>query len=98
MDFYIKWYDSLDKVVKIIFSVFFWFCFLYRLFILIEDKAKDTGRLVFFIINCIPGVSFIVWVIDIAYAITKEKVPLSFDDLNDSEKKEDDVIDAEEEK
>jgi hypothetical protein len=98
MDSYIKWYDSLDKVVKIIFSVFFWFCFLYRLFILIEDKAKDTGRLVFFIINCIPGVSFIVWVIDIAYAITKEKVPLSFDDLNDSEKKEDDVIDAEEEK
>ncbi len=98
MDSYIKWYDSLDKVVKIIFSVFFWFCFLYRLFILIEDKAKNTGRLVFFIINCIPGVSFIVWVIDIAYAITKEKVPLSFDDLNDSEKKEDDVIDAEEEK
>ena len=98
MDSYIKWYDSLDKVVKIIFSVFFWFCFLYRLFILIEDKAKDTGRLVFFIINCIPGVSFIVWVIDIAYAITKEKVPLSFDDLSDSEKKEDDVIDAEEEK
>lgn len=98
MDSYIKWYDSLDKVVKIIFSVFFWFCFLYRLFILIEDKAKETGRLVFFIINCIPGVSFIVWVIDIAYAITKEKVPLSFDDLNDSEKKEDDVIDAEEEK
>lgn len=98
MDSYIKWYDSLDKVVKIIFSVFFWFCFLYRLFILIEDKAKDTGRLVFFIINCIPGVSFIVWVIDIAYAITKERVPLSFDDLNDSEKKEDDVIDAEEEK
>ena len=98
MDSYIKWYDSLDKVVKIIFSIFFWFCFLYRLFILIEDKAKDTGRLVFFIINCIPGVSFIVWVIDIAYAITKEKVPLSFDDLNDSEKKEDDVIDAEEEK
>ena len=96
MDSYIKWYDSLDKVVKIIFSVFFWFCFLYRLFILIEDKAKNTGRLVFFIINCIPGVSFIVWVIDIAYAITKEKVPLSFDDLNDSEKKEDDVIDAEE--
>ena len=98
MDSYIKWYDSLDMVVKIIFSIFFWFCFLYRLFILIEDKAKDTGRLVFFIINCIPGVSFIVWVIDIAYAITKEKVPLSFDDLNDSEKKEDDVIDAEEEK
>ena len=98
MDSYIKWYDSLDKVVKIIFSVFFWFCFLYRLFILIEDKAKNTGRLVFFIINCIPGVSFIVWVIDIAYAITKERVPLSFDDLNDSEKKEDDVIDAEEEK
>ncbi|MBR4811580.1 MAG: hypothetical protein IKZ68_00515 [Bacilli bacterium] len=98
MDSYIKWYDSLDKVVKIIFSIFFWFCFLYRLFILIEDKAKDTGRLVFFIINCIPGISFIVWVIDIAFAITKEKVPLSFDDLNDSEKKEDDVIDAEEEK
>ena len=98
MDSYIKWYDSLDKVVKIVFSIFFWFCFLYRLFILIEDKAKDTGRLVFFIINCIPGVSFIVWVIDIAYAITKGKVPLSFDDLSDSEKKEDDVIDAEEEK
>ena len=96
MDSYIKWYDSLDKVVKIIFSVFFWFCFLYRLFILIEDKAQNTGRLVFFIINCIPGVSFIVWVIDIAYAITKQSVPLSFDDLNDSEKKEDDVIDAEE--
>ena len=98
MDSYIKWYDSLDKVVKIIFSVFFWFCFLYRLFILIEDKAKNTGRLVYFIINCIPGVSLIPWVIDIAFAITKEKVPLSFDDLNDSEKKEDDVIDAEEEK
>ncbi|MBO4737180.1 MAG: hypothetical protein J5627_01910 [Bacilli bacterium] len=98
MDSYIKWYDSLDKVVKIIFSVFFWFCFLYRLFILIEDKAKDTGRLVFFIINCIPGISFIVWVIDIAYAITKQSVPLSFDDLNSEPKKEDDVIDAEEEK
>ena len=95
MDSYIKWYNSLDKVVKIIFSIFFWFCFLYRLFILIEDKAKDTGRLVFFIINCIPGVSFIIWVIDIAYAVTKQSVPLSFDDLSGEEKKEEkDVVDA----
>lgn len=95
MNSYIKWYDSLDKVVKIIFSVFFWFCWLYRLFILIEDKAKNTGRLIYFIINCLPGVSVIPWVIDIVFAVTKERVPLSFEDLSEEANKDDDVIDAE---
>ena len=63
MNSYIKWYDSLDKIVKIIFSIFFWFTFIYRLMVLIEDKAANTGRLIFFILNCIPGVSFIIFIL-----------------------------------
>ena len=96
MNSYIKWYDSLDKIVKIIFSIFFWFTFIYRLMVLIEDKAANTGRLIFFILNCIPGVSFIIFVLDIVFAATRGTVPLSFDDLSSDEpKKDDDVIDAE---
>ena len=95
MNSYIKWYDSLDKIVKIIFSIFFWFTFIYRLMVLIEDKAANTGRLIFFILNCIPGVSFIIFVIDIVFAATRNSVPLSFDDLTSEPKKDDDVIDAE---
>jgi len=96
MNSYIKWYDSLDKIVKIIFSIFFWFTFIYRLMVLIEDKAANTGRLIFFILNCIPGVSFIIFVLDIVFAATRGTVPLSFDDLSsDESKKDDDVIDAE---
>jgi hypothetical protein len=96
MNSYIKWYDSLDKIVKIIFSIFFWFTFIYRLMVLIGDKAANTGRLIFFILNCIPGVSFIIFILDIVFAATRNSVPLSFDDLSSDEpKKDDDVIDAE---
>ncbi len=96
MNSYIKWYDSLDKVVKIIFSVFYLFAWIYRLMFLIEDKASNTGRLVFFILSCIPGISFIIYIIDIVFAATRGTVPLSFDDLSSDEpKKDDDVIDAE---
>ncbi|MCR5692743.1 MAG: hypothetical protein K6G74_02060 [Bacilli bacterium] len=95
MDSYNKWYDSLEKVVKIIFSFFFWFTWVYRLMVIIGEKGSNTNRLIFFIISCIPGVSIITYVLDIAFAISKGSVPLSFDDLSEEPKKDDDVIDAE---
>ena len=77
MDKYIKWYNGLGDVIKVIFAIFGIFCLLYRLFAVIKEKAKDANRLAYLILNFIPVVNVVIWVIDIIMA-TKGQVPLSF--------------------
>ena len=86
---YREWFDGLNKVVKIIFSVLGIFLFLYRLFLVIEEKAKNTERLVYLILNVVPIVGFVIMVLDIVAAAMDKPVPLSFGDAFGSDSQED---------
>lgn len=77
MNEYISWYNKLDKVVKVIFAFLGIFCLLYRLFYVIREKGTDTSRLIYLVLNFVPIISTIIWLIDIVYAF-KNDVPLSF--------------------
>lgn len=80
MNEYISWYNGLGKAVKIIFAVLGIFCLVYRLLYVIREKASNTGRLIYLILNFIPVIGTVIWVIDIAFAC-KNEVPLSFEQL-----------------
>lgn len=80
MNGYISWYNGLNKVWKIVLAVLGIFCLLYRLFYVIREKASNTGRLVYLILNFVPVIGTVLWAIDIAFAC-KDEVPLSFEQL-----------------
>ena len=78
MEGYIKWFDGLSKVLRIVLSIFGIFCFLYRLFAYIRAEQKESKNLVYLILNIVPLVSIVVFVLDIVAAVKEQPVPLAF--------------------
>ena len=52
--------------------------FLYRLFNVIEEKAQNKDHLIYLILNVVPFVAIVVWVLDLVAAIKGAPVPLAF--------------------
>ena len=78
MEGYIKWFDGLSKGLRILFSILGIFCFLYRLFFYIGEKNKESKHLVYLILNVVPIVCIVVFVLDIVAACTGKPVPVQF--------------------
>ena len=79
MEGYKKWVDGLGKGLRILFAIFVSsIYFLYRLFNLIEEKAQNKDHLIYLILNVVPIVSFVVWVLDLVAAFKGAPVPLEF--------------------
>lgn len=79
MDKFIKWVDDLGKGLRILFAILVPALYLvYRLFVLIKDKAENKDRLIYFILNVIPVVFLVVYVLDIIAAFKGEPVTLEF--------------------
>ena len=79
MDSYKKWVDGLGKGLRIVFAIFVpLIYFLYRLFNLIEEKAQNKDHLIYLILNVVPFVAIVVWVLDLVAAIKGAPVPLAF--------------------
>ena len=88
MEAYKKWVDGLGKVLRIVFAIVVPIIyFLYRLFTVIEEKAKDKVHLMYLILNVVPFVAIMVYVIDIIAAVKGKPVPLSLGEATDEEKK-----------
>ena len=95
MEGYKKWVDGLGKGLKIVFAIFVPIIyFLYRLFVVIEEKAQNKDHLIYLILNVVPIVCVVVWVLDIVSACKGEQVPLAFG----KKEKEQPVAEAKEEK
>ena len=79
MEGYKKWVDGLGKGLRIVFAIFVALIyFLYRLFNVIEEKAQDKSHLIYLILNVVPFVAIVVWVLDLVAAIKGGSVPLAF--------------------
>ena len=79
MEGYKKWVDGLGKGLRIVFAIFVALIyFLYRLFNVIEEKAQDKSHLIYLILNVVPFVAIVVWVLDLVAAIKGAPVPLAF--------------------
>lgn len=79
MEGYKKWVDGLGKGLRIVFAIFVAILyFLYRLFNVIEEKAQNKDHLIYLILNVVPLVSIVVWVLDLVAAIKGAPVPLAF--------------------
>ena len=86
MEGYKKWVDGLGKGLRVVFAIFVpVIYFVYRLFAVIEEKAKVKDHLVYLILNVIPIVVIIVYILDIVAAVKGEPVPLA---LKKKDKKE----------
>lgn len=83
MSGYIKWIDEAPRWLRVVLSVFGIFNFLYRLFTVIIDKAKDTAKLVYVICNVIPILGFIIAVFDIVKTAMNKKIPTAFYEMAD---------------
>ena len=73
-----KWFDGLDKLVKIIFLIPIWgwiFAGLYRIFTYVDNK-KNPVTLVMGILCIIPIVGFIFSIIDIVTVATENKIKI----------------------
>ena len=73
-----KWFDGLDKLVKIILLIPIWgwiFAGLYRIFTYVEKK-KNPVTLVMGILCIIPIVGFIFSIIDIVTVATENKIKI----------------------
>ncbi len=96
---YCKWWDELGKVVKVILSIFGIFCFLYRLFKVIQEKAENTDRLLYLILNVIPIIGTVIVIVDIVWAALDKPMPLCFSDWSGNkapeQPKEENVVEAE---
>ena len=96
MENYCKWWDELGKVAKVVLSIFGIFLFLYRLFKVIMEKAENTDRLVYLILNVVPIIGTVIIVIDIVWMAMDRPVALCFADWsNPGAPKEDNVVEAE---
>ncbi len=89
MENYKKWVDGLGKGLRIVFAIFVpVIYFLYRLFNLIQEKAQDKDHLVYLILNVVPLVSIVVYVLDIVAAFKLAPVPLAFNKKKEEPKEE----------
>lgn len=73
-----KWFDGLDKLVKIILLIPIWgwiFAGLYRIFTYVEKK-KNPVTLVMGILCIIPIVGFVFSIIDIVTVATENKIKI----------------------
>ena len=73
-----KWFDGLDKLVKIILLIPSWgwiFAGLYRIFTYVDNK-KNPVTLVMGILCIIPIVGFIFSIIDIVTVATENKIKI----------------------
>ena len=73
-----KWFDDLDKLVKIILLIPIWgwiFAGLYRIFTYVDNK-KNPVTLVMGILCIIPIVGFIFSIIDIVTVATENKIKI----------------------
>ena len=96
MEGYKKWVDGLGKGLRVVFAIFVpVIYFVYRLFAVIEEKAKVKDHLVYLILNVIPIVVIIVYILDIVAAVKGEPVPLA---LKKKDKKEEAKEELKEEK
>ena len=96
MEDYKKWVDGLGKGLRVVFAIFVpVIYFVYRLFAVIEEKAKVKDHLVYLILNVIPIVVIIVYILDIVAAVKGEPVPLA---LKKKDKKEEAKEEPKEEK
>lgn len=71
----VKWFDGLDKVVRIILLLPWWgwvFAALYRIFKYTE--SKNTTTLIVGILCVIPIIGFVVSIIDLVTTITSDKL------------------------
>ncbi len=77
-----KWFDGLDKVVKIILLIPFWgwiFAGLYRIFTYVEGSKKNVVTLVFGILCIVPFIGFIFSIVDIVTVATSDKITVLAD-------------------
>ena len=94
MEGYKKWVDGLGKGLRIVFAIFVSLIyFLYRLFNVIEEKAQNKDHLIYLILNVVPFVAIVVWVLDLVAAVKGAPVPLAF---GKKDKKEQPVEEAKE--
>ena len=96
MEGYKKWVDGLGKGLRVVFAIFVpVIYFVYRLFAVIEEKAKVKDHLIYLFLNVIPIVVIIVYILDIVAAVKGEPVPLA---LKKKDKKEETKEEPKEEK
>lgn len=80
MNSYIRFYDEAALWLRIVLSALGVPAFLYRLFKVIMEKAGDSNRLVYLILNVIPIIGAVIYVVDIIWCAMGRALPLSFDD------------------
>lgn len=78
MNSYIRFYDEAALWLRIVLSALGVPAFLYRLFKVIMEKAGDSNRLVYLILNVIIGP--VIYVVDIIWCAMGRALPLCFDD------------------
>lgn len=98
MSEYMKFYDEAPRWLRVVLAVVWVPAFLYRLFGVIIDKAKDTPKLVYLILNVVPIIGFIIVIIDIVWCAMGRPLPVSFASLNGdvTEVKKEEAVEAEE--
>ena len=99
MEGYKKWVDGLGKGLRIVFAIFVSLIyFLYRLFNLIEEKAQNKDHLIYLILNVVPFVAIVVWVLDLVAAVKGAPVPLAFGGKKEKEQPVEEAKEVKEEK
>ena len=78
MEGYMKWFDGLGKGLKILLSIFAFFCWLYRLFAYIRATNKEGNKLAYVILSIVPVVNFVIVILDIVAAAKGQPVKLAF--------------------
>ena len=72
--------------------------FLYRLFNLIEEKAQNKDHLIYLILNVVPLVCIVVYILDIVAAVKGEPVPVAFGGKKEKEQPVEEAKEVKEEK
>ena len=80
MSDYIKFYDEAPLWLRIVLSALGVPAFLYRLFNVIIEKAADTSRLIYLILNVVPIIGTVIYVIDIVWCALGRLLPRGFAD------------------
>lgn len=73
-----KWFDGLDKLIKIILLIPIWgwiFAGLYRIFTYVDNK-KNTLTLIMGILCIIPIIGFVFSIVDIVTVATENKIKI----------------------
>ena len=96
MSGYIKYFDEAPRWLRVVCSIFWVFMFLYRLFKVIIDRAEDTSKLIYVILNVVPFVGQVIAVFDIVKTAMDHNIPTNFADMCDfsQQQKRGKVVDA----